>query len=154
MDGSRTNILLQRLIALTWLLVITALVSLFALTLGPWVWPSAPEAAPVAHAEPEPDPVENGIHLATGLVHAEGFELVRANCLGCHSSKLITQNRNTREGWEQLIDWMQETQGLWDLGEQEVGILNYLSTQYGPTAQGRRPVLQLAESDWYVLEDN
>jgi hypothetical protein len=154
MDQQRTNTLLQRLIALTWLMVVAAVIALFALTLGPWIWPSVPAAAPVAAVEPEPDPVENGIHLATGLIHAEGFELVQANCLGCHSSKLITQNRNTREGWERLILWMQETQGLWDLGEQESGILDYLSAQYGPTAQGRRPVLQLAESDWYLLEDN
>lgn len=152
MDEQRTNTLLQRLIALAWLMVVAAVAALFALTLGPLVWLAVPETAPIAQLEPEP--VENGIHLATGLIHAEGFELVQANCLGCHSSKLITQNRNSREGWEQLIHWMQETQGLWDLGEQELGILDYLSTQYGPTAQGRRPVLQLAESDWYLLEDN
>ena len=60
------------------------------------------------------DKIENGIHAASGLIYADNFEIVRGNCTACHSGKLIAQNRATREGWQQMIRWMQKTQGLWD----------------------------------------
>lgn len=99
----------------------------------------------------EMEVVKDGIHIETGLVMAEGFEIVRANCTACHSSKLITQNRATREGWVGMIRWMQETQKLWDLGENEEKIVNYLSTHYAPEKVGRRK--NLDNIDWYVLEE-
>ena len=68
-------------------------------------------------SEVDDDRIVNGIHVATGLVVAEGFEEVKAMCTQCHSAKLVTQNRASRAGWEEMIDWMQETQGLWELGE-------------------------------------
>jgi hypothetical protein len=37
-----------------------------------------------------------------------------------------------------MIRWMQETQGLWPLGENEVPVLDYLATNYGPVNVGRR----------------
>lgn len=49
------------------------------------------------------------------LVHAEGINLIKKHCLGCHSDQLIIQNRMSRERWEDNIQWMQETQGLWNL---------------------------------------
>lgn len=143
---------IARLLAAAWAAVALATLALFALTIGPWLHWQVATPEPVAIAAPE-EPVENGIHLATGLIHAEGFELVRANCVGCHSAQLIVQNRNNREGWAQLIEWMQETQGLWDLGQQQDPILTYLSTHYAPQYQSRRPSLQLSESDWYLLEE-
>ena len=54
---------------------------------------------------------------ATGLVIDEGFQLVKGNCTPCHSARLITQNRASREGWKEMIQWMQETQNLWPLGQ-------------------------------------
>ena len=96
------------------------------------------------------DEVVNGVHVMTGLKAAKGFELVRGNCTACHSAKLITQNRATREGWEEMIDWMQATQGLWELGGQESTILDYLAKNYGPEEIGRRA--NLKEIEWYVLE--
>ena len=98
------------------------------------------------------DLIENGIHVQTGLVYAEGFEEVRAICTSCHSAKLVTQNRATREGWQQMIDWMQETQGLWELGPAEPKILDYLAKYYAPEAVGRRSNLNIAEIEWYILE--
>ncbi len=74
----------------------------------------------------------------TGLVLAQGFEVVRMQCTVCHSARLITQNRGDRDTWLDMIRWMQETQGLWPLGEQEALILDYLSSNYGPRASGRR----------------
>ena len=98
------------------------------------------------------DVFENGIHVQTGLVYAEGFEEVRAICTSCHSAKLVTQNRATREGWEQMINWMQETQGLWELGPAEPKILDYLAKHYAPQKVGRRANLNIAEIEWYILD--
>lgn len=98
------------------------------------------------------DKIENGIHVQTGLVYDEGFEIVRAACTACHSAKLVTQNRATEEGWRQMIRWMQETQGLWDLGADEPAILKYLSTHYAPEDTGRRKNLDVAAIEWYILE--
>ena len=94
--------------------------------------------------------IENGIHVASGLRAAKGYKVVRANCTACHSAKLITQNRATREGWKAMIDWMQETQGLWSLGDKEWQILDYLAANYAPEEIGRRAALD--EVEWYILE--
>lgn len=98
------------------------------------------------------DEVENGIHVPTGLVYAEGFEWVRATCTACHSAKLVTQNRATRVGWLEMIRWMQATQGLWDLGDKEKPILDYLAKHYAPEDIGRRAPLPVADIEWYILE--
>ena len=94
-------------------------------------------------AEIDPDKVVNGIHLQTGLVYAEGFDIVRGTCTACHSAKLVTQNRATREGWIDMIRWMQAKQGLGDLGTNEPAILNYLATNYAPKEIGRRANLDV-----------
>lgn len=85
------------------------------------------------------------------LVENEGFEIVRSNCTSCHSDRLITQNRATREGWLTMIRWMQNTQNLWPLGENETIILNYLTKNYAPEQIGRRKALSNIE--WYQLEE-
>ncbi|MEP4149226.1 MAG: hypothetical protein ABJL54_18550 [Halioglobus sp.] len=77
----------------------------------------------------------------TGLIVAPGFEVVSVQCTVCHSAALISQNRADREGWVAIIRWMQETQGLWPLGEQEQVVLDYLSTHYGRSVSGRRRLL-------------
>lgn len=100
----------------------------------------------------EEDRIENGIHVATGLVVAEGFEVVRATCTACHSAKLVTQNAATREGWEEMIRWMQRTQGLWELGDKEEVILDYLAENYAPEEVGRRANLDVEAIEWYILE--
>lgn len=118
---------------------------------------SSTETIPVSEeisdvSEEDWDKVENGIHVRTGLAHDANFPLIQANCLNCHSSKLITQNRATREGWLQMIRWMQESQGLWDLGENEPFILDYLAEHYAPEETGRRANLEVAGVEWYILE--
>ncbi|MFT7032756.1 MAG: hypothetical protein ACJA2S_001257 [Cyclobacteriaceae bacterium] len=97
------------------------------------------------------DEVKDGIHVPSGFIANEGFKIVLANCTNCHSAKLVIQNRATREGWESMIRWMQHTQKLWDLGENEDIILDYLSKNYAPEEKGRRATLSNVE--WYVLED-
>ncbi len=80
----------------------------------------------------------------TGLVIADGFELVKKNCTVCHSAKLITQNRMNRERWLQTIRWMQETQGLRKFdAKTEKKILDYLSAHYAPERPHRKPPLEV-----------
>ncbi|SFU86618.1 hypothetical protein [Halomonas korlensis] len=78
----------------------------------------------------------------TGLLKAEGWETVRNNCTACHSAKLVTQNSGSRNHWQYLIRWMQDTQGLWEFeDETEEAILDYLAEYYGPKEDTRRPAL-------------
>jgi len=100
----------------------------------------------------EDDKIENGIDIVSNLVVADGYKLVKQNCTGCHSGKLITDNRATRDGWEEIIRWMQETQNLWDLGKNEDAILAYLAKNYAPIDKGRRQPLK--NIDWYVLNQS
>ena len=113
----------------------------------------ATELVAVATEAPEEDfdKIENGIHLRTGFVEGEGLMTVVNNCTNCHSAKLVTQNRMSRDRWEATIRWMQETQNLWDLGNNEAIILDYLATYYAPEKKGRRQ--NLTNIEWYVLEE-
>lgn len=92
----------------------------------------------------------DSIDQATGLVVDDALPIVAGNCTACHSAQLITQNRATREGWKSMIVWMQQTQNLWDLGENEDIILDYLAEHYAPEKAGRRKNLENIE--WYNLE--
>ncbi len=96
------------------------------------------------------DRIENGIHVRTGLIAAEGLKETVNNCTSCHSADLIIQNRLDRDGWIANIRWMQETQNLWDLGDNEEIIVNYLVGNYPPVEKGRRE--NLKDLDWYVLK--
>jgi len=107
-------------------------------------------SVPVVVVEDE-NKIENGIHVRTGLVDAEGLMTVVNNCTNCHSSKIILQNRMNTERWNATIKWMQETQNLWNLGKNQEVIVNYLVTNYPPKSKGRRE--NLSNIEWYVLED-
>lgn len=105
---------------------------------------------PVQDSTEDYDKVVNGIHVATGFIDDKGMLVTIQNCTACHSAKLVTQNRMSREGWKATIQWMQETQNLWDLGANEELILNYLSKNYAPTNKGRRQNLE--DVEWYELK--
>jgi hypothetical protein len=93
---------------------------------------------PLAAGAQEKDP-------DTGLIMAEGWETVSSNCTACHSASLVTQNSGSRNHWEKLIRWMQDTQGLWKFqAETETTILDYLAENYGPKEGSRRPPLPRA----------
>lgn len=92
-------------------------------------------------------PIDN----ESGLIIAPGLALVKTNCLRCHSGKIIAQNRGSRENWLATIRWMQETQNLWNLGDQEELILDYLSQNYAPQQVGRRK--NLSSIEWYELKE-
>lgn len=69
----------------------------------------------------------------TGLFVAPGMDQVAAHCTPCHSARLVTQQGQTRDGWLQLIEWMQEEQGLWPIPEESLNeMLAYLAEHYGP----------------------
>lgn len=104
-----------------------------------------------AEREDNWDLIEKGIHVKTGLKADENLKIVIAACTPCHSAKLITQNSATRAGWKNMIVWMQETQGLQDLGLNEPRILDYLAKHYAPQEVGRRSNLDVAEIKWYIL---
>ena len=112
--------------------------------------PAEEEYVTVQETEEDFDKIENGIHIRTGFVEGEGLMTVVNNCTNCHSAKLVTQNRMSKEGWLATIRWMQETQNLWDLGNNEEIIVNYLATYYAPTKKGRRQ--NLTNIEWYELE--
>ncbi len=98
--------------------------------------PPAPATKPeVVVTEPELDPV-------TGLIMAQDWEIVRANCTPCHSAKLVTQQRGTAEQWLTMIRWMQAKQNLWPFDENtEHRIIAYLANNYPPDAARRRAAI-------------
>jgi hypothetical protein len=128
--------------------------SLLAIVLGLCLLAAAPAPKPARQASSAglgPARVAgDSLDAQTGLVLAPGFQLVKNNCIRCHSPQLITAKRATREGWESTIRWMQASQGLGDLGQAEAPILDYLARHYAPTREGRRP--HLKSIDWYPLE--
>ncbi|PWL40260.1 monoheme cytochrome C [Flagellimonas aquimarina] len=119
--------------------------------LNPSILHNKPEETEIIAIPQVEGKIENGIHMETGFVDEEGLAEVIQNCTNCHSAKLVTQNRMTKEGWIATIRWMQETQNLWDLGNQEEAIVNYLAINYAPQKKGRREVLTNVE--WYSLKD-
>lgn len=100
--------------------------------------------------EVDPESIVDGIHLRTGLIDDQGLQMVINNCTTCHSAKLVIQNRMGAEQWNATIRWMQKTQGLWPLGEQQDVIVRYLVKNYPPLEKGRRAAL--THIDWYELE--
>jgi hypothetical protein len=48
---------------------------------------------------------------------------------------------------------MQRTQGLWDLGEDEGIVLDYLATHYAPDERGRRDYLEISAIELYEIEE-
>ncbi|TLU99582.1 hypothetical protein FEN17_19210 [Dyadobacter luticola] len=87
----------------------------------------------------------------TGMIVDGNFNMVKAQCTSCHSSKLIIANRFTRDGWKQKIRWMQANHNLWDLGETEKQVLDYLEKNYSPTAGIARRA-PLKDIKWYKLD--
>lgn len=105
----------------------------------------APGVQPVD--EPEIAPASSTPDAST-FADRPGRNLVIAHCTGCHSGKLVLQNRATRQGWEQIIRWMQKKQGLWKLpASDEKQILDYLAAAYAPDPDAhdaRRPPIPTA----------
>ena len=79
------------------------------------------------------------IDSVTGLKLAPGWELVRTHCTACHSARHFLRQKGSRQTWEEIIRWMQKTQGLWVFDSKtETTILDYLATNYAPSGEYRR----------------
>jgi len=96
--------------------------------------------------------IEDGVHIPSGLKAGLGLTEVLRHCISCHSAKLITQNRATKDGWKAMIDWMYETQNLPHLGKSEPIVISYLAEHYPPTATGRRKAL--SDIEWYDFSED
>ncbi|WP_299051265.1 monoheme cytochrome C [uncultured Polaribacter sp.] len=135
----------------SFILIIASILLVFAIYDPTFsIFKKDPSIVAYSNVEDE-DKIENGKHVRTGLVDAEGLMTVVNNCTNCHSAKLVTQNRMNAERWNATIKWMQETQGLWDLGDNQKIIVNYLVTNYPIQDIGRRA--NLTNIEWYELED-
>jgi hypothetical protein len=78
----------------------------------------------------------------TGLAMVGDWELVRNNCIACHSARLVTQQRGDKNQWLAVIRWMQKKQNLWEFDpDTETKIIAYLAENYPPQeAQRRRAI--------------
>lgn len=86
----------------------------------------------------------DGIEIdeVTGLKKTGDWELVRNNCIACHSSKLITQQRGSASQWLTMIRWMQAQQNLWQFEpDVERRIIAYLAENYPPREHRRRAAI-------------
>jgi hypothetical protein len=85
---------------------------------------------------------EVGVDSLTGLKMNENWQLVRNNCIACHSLKLVTQQSGTATQWLAVIRWMQDKQNLWQFDpDTESKIINYLAQSYPPQENQRRAAL-------------
>lgn len=72
-----------------------------------------------------------GIAAAQRLPAGYGQEAVQQKCVGCHSLKVVTSKRATREEWMQIVDQM-VARGA-ELEEEQIrAAVNYLAVNFGP----------------------
>jgi len=104
------------------------------------------EGPEAPRAEGDPEALATPATDLSQPIRFDASGVVIANCTGCHSGRLVQQNRATRAGWHEIIRWMQAKQGLWRLEAKiESEILDYLAAEYGPandSEDGRRPALE------------
>jgi hypothetical protein len=82
---------------------------------------------------------ENPLDPLTGMKMTGDWELVRNNCIACHSAQQFLRQKGTSTTWTEIIRWMQKEGGLWPLDpETEKKILTYLTQNYGPSDAYRR----------------
>ena len=108
---------------------------------------------PSAHPSATLTAVADSVDKETGLALDPNFMIVKAQCTSCHSPKLILQHRFTRDEWLSKIRWMQRNHKLWDLGESEKTVVDYLAKHDAPSqsAYSRREALRNVK--WYKLEN-
>jgi hypothetical protein len=70
------------------------------------------------------------------LPEAPGREETFYACTACHGTAVIRRSRLTREGWDELMDWMTEKHGMPRLeGEERRVIVDYLARAFPPGSQ-------------------
>ena len=74
---------------------------------------------------------------ATGMKMGTDWEVVRNNCIACHSAQTFLRQRATEANWTSTLEWMQTNGGLPKLDPAvQSKIIKYLVTHYGPGASG------------------
>jgi mono/diheme cytochrome c family protein len=78
----------------------------------------------------------------TGFAMVGDWQLVRSNCIACHSARLVTQQSGSASQWLDVIRWMQKKQNLWEFDPlTEAKIVAYLAENYPPKTAQRRAAL-------------
>ncbi|QYX57156.1 cytochrome C-552 [Roseovarius sp. SCSIO 43702] len=94
--------------------------------------PAANPLAPAAGATPEPETPEAEPDPELGNLPAgPGAEETYYQCVACHSTAIIRQQRLSDERWDYLWTWMIEDQGMVEPDEETKElILTYLKTHF------------------------
>ena len=65
------------------------------------------------------------------LVNAPGVEATYYSCIACHSERIVAQQGLTRYEWDDILEWMVEEQGMYEIEEPDrTEILDYLAEHY------------------------
>lgn len=65
------------------------------------------------------------------LFDAEGVETTFYACTACHSEMIVAQQGLARDEWDQMLEWMVEEQGMYEIEEPDrTEILDYLAEHY------------------------
>jgi hypothetical protein len=96
--------------------------------------PMRPAGNPLTPAMPAPDAGAPAVELDPELGNlpvGPGAEDTYYQCIACHSTAIIRQQRLTDARWDYLWTWMVEDQGMYEPDEEtkEV-ILTYLKTHF------------------------
>lgn len=93
----------------------------------------------VCAADEKKEHKEIALDSLTGMKMTGDWELVRNNCIVCHSAQQFLRQKGTLVTWTEIVEWMQKDGGLWPLPpEVEKKILIYLTENYGPDDAYRR----------------
>ena len=66
-----------------------------------------------------------------GLPRSAGVDSVAAWCSACHTLQIVMQQRQSRDGWNYLLHWMVDKQGMAEPpAETRAEILDYLSREF------------------------
>lgn len=106
----------------------TAAPATAATTVDPMAAAAQPQdadaATVVARGEPNPE--------LDGLPDGPGAEETYYQCVACHSTAIIKQQRVTPARWDYLWQWMVDDQGMVDTDEETKAlILTYLKQNFG-----------------------
>lgn len=67
-----------------------------------------------------------------GLPRTGGYETVASYCSACHSLQIVMAQHQSRDGWDYLLAWMVESQGMAPPAPQTRDeILDYLAREFG-----------------------
>jgi hypothetical protein len=68
-----------------------------------------------------------------GLPEGPGRAETYGNCVACHSTMIIRQQRLSRRTWDEVLTWMVEDKGMWEMTpDVRATVLDYLVEHFGP----------------------